>query len=621
MLRLVKQPNFDYDSHGAPSEIDLTQSLVTTLGRNPSDATQGAVYLNSKTRPQMISRVHAKVSRLASGDYHLSARGLNGVAVNNVKVEDVLLKDGDVVCFGAAGGLPIGAAVDTTKSEITYIFTIPKDPAELSLSGQHTSRAASGVSSLMDLLSGDNSPGGSLSSAAVQFPVVSAPYTAIDSSVVDSTSGSTSGPAASLSSSSSSSSSASSLAAAAAAAAAAPSQPIDISTAARERRSSSVSSTSPPLAVTASIIGTPPHTANTPTATHNKPAAASAASGAVQPSHTSMAMAGAPPASSSSTSPTSAVAPAAVGGIGGMGGIGGTAVVPQSPRDMSTAVPQVERKSSDLGIARLYSDKSLGSKQLSSERGSISGSGSFSGSKTPQPPKTNPFKSSITSNDRSANEILDLEPGESDSQTDKEYVLVTNPVASLLLTPGDAKIAQDVYMEAMAQRAVAVADFADSKLEGGRVLEAYALLLKALDLFHRAMAMTPSVTDASPKLQEIYDSCRHRFVISLSKTEKLKSQVENAHKTIGQNNTVSAEKLLYDFAFQLGRDAALDEWWGDLSRAQHRCQQAIAMLEVLLLEKGMGETDKRVLKEYLAAFVARMEEMRRKSISPSRQQG
>jgi pSer/pThr/pTyr-binding forkhead associated (FHA) protein len=72
----------------------------------------------------MISRVHAHIAHLSNNQWKLrDNRSVNGVYVNDVKVSEASLNDGDVITFGGGGNAPFGSKKQQPDSEFIYKFT------------------------------------------------------------------------------------------------------------------------------------------------------------------------------------------------------------------------------------------------------------------------------------------------------------------------------------------------------------------------------------------------------------------------------------------------------------------------------------------------------------------
>ena len=82
-----------------PSCIPLSHLAAgcwTTLGRDPETVD---VLIDSSRAANVISRLHARLRRTASGAYELHSSATNGVALNGVRTQQACLKDGDEITF------------------------------------------------------------------------------------------------------------------------------------------------------------------------------------------------------------------------------------------------------------------------------------------------------------------------------------------------------------------------------------------------------------------------------------------------------------------------------------------------------------------------------------------
>ena len=96
------------------------------------DASSADVHLDSSRQPNMISRRHAILQWAAAGSgcgsdcaggwRLIDLRSVNGVYVNDVKANEALLKDGDVLCFGGGAGVKTGSTRQQPNSEFRYLF-------------------------------------------------------------------------------------------------------------------------------------------------------------------------------------------------------------------------------------------------------------------------------------------------------------------------------------------------------------------------------------------------------------------------------------------------------------------------------------------------------------------
>lgn len=75
--------------------------------------------------------------------------------------------------------------------------------------------------------------------------------------------------------------------------------------------------------------------------------------------------------------------------------------------------------------------------------------------------------------------------------------------------------------------------------------------------------------------------------------------------------TVSAEKILYDFAMFYGREAAVDELYKNYIKSEYFFRQGMLLLEQLLAD-ATTQHDHQVLRDYIQRFSARLQEVQRK---------
>ncbi|XP_049850947.1 uncharacterized protein LOC126324492 isoform X3 [Schistocerca gregaria] len=110
------------------NETDTTPNVVhikkngISIGRDQNSVD---VYLNSTYIPHVVSRVHAYILR-SFGKWKIrDNRSSNGVFVNSRKIVDqVQLKDGDLLVFGSARKYYIDRGLQYEYSEYRYIFRI-----------------------------------------------------------------------------------------------------------------------------------------------------------------------------------------------------------------------------------------------------------------------------------------------------------------------------------------------------------------------------------------------------------------------------------------------------------------------------------------------------------------
>lgn len=112
---------------GPPSAQDSIPALVhikkieTAVGRERNAVD---VHLDSTRVPRMISRVHSFLVYTHHQWKVRDNRSVNGVFVNDRKVHEAVLLDGDIVIFGGGGNRPIGAVLEQRDWEFKYEFRI-----------------------------------------------------------------------------------------------------------------------------------------------------------------------------------------------------------------------------------------------------------------------------------------------------------------------------------------------------------------------------------------------------------------------------------------------------------------------------------------------------------------
>jgi pSer/pThr/pTyr-binding forkhead associated (FHA) protein len=76
----------------------------------------------------MISRHHAVIRQVEAGPAEqlweiTDAGSVNGIFVNDVKVDRHVLSNGDVIVFGGGGKTPFGEKKSQLTSEFVYVFS------------------------------------------------------------------------------------------------------------------------------------------------------------------------------------------------------------------------------------------------------------------------------------------------------------------------------------------------------------------------------------------------------------------------------------------------------------------------------------------------------------------
>lgn len=122
LRKVARLELLEQEGHSLPKEfprrVDLAEKEIR-FGR----ATNNHVILNSVKYPRMISRNHAVLRKKGDNQWQIVDLGsTNGLFVNNVKVEEAVLKPDDVIVFGGGGGVPLGTVLFQHDSEFKYRF-------------------------------------------------------------------------------------------------------------------------------------------------------------------------------------------------------------------------------------------------------------------------------------------------------------------------------------------------------------------------------------------------------------------------------------------------------------------------------------------------------------------
>jgi len=104
-----------------PRKVTLVPGSSVMFGR---DTSKVHVWLDSKKVPNMISRVHAFCEWIPEkGVWQIRDNcSVNGVFVNDVKIDQQQLKLHDVITFGGGAKLGVGQTLCQPQSEFTYQF-------------------------------------------------------------------------------------------------------------------------------------------------------------------------------------------------------------------------------------------------------------------------------------------------------------------------------------------------------------------------------------------------------------------------------------------------------------------------------------------------------------------
>ena len=106
--------------------LDASHKDTYIIGR---DASTADLHIDSSRQPNLLSRRHAILQWTAAGGPTtlggwrlIDLRSVNGLYVNDVKVSEALLKDGDVLCFGGGAAVKDGSRREQPNSEFRYVY-------------------------------------------------------------------------------------------------------------------------------------------------------------------------------------------------------------------------------------------------------------------------------------------------------------------------------------------------------------------------------------------------------------------------------------------------------------------------------------------------------------------
>ncbi|ORX89301.1 Pkinase-domain-containing protein [Basidiobolus meristosporus CBS 931.73] len=152
--------------------------------------------------------------------------------------------------------------------------------------------------------------------------------------------------------------------------------------------------------------------------------------------------------------------------------------------------------------------------------------------------------------------------------------------------------------------------------------EAFALYLKTLSLLQAGLDAAKKYWDnvdrnhtgvktTSSRLNDAVQWMRDKFNESLEKAEFIKLKV-----TIDEEHSICVEKLMYDYALETSRAAAVDELVGEnLTDCERSYQTAIWILSALLTvdeDNAMDEEDRRTITKFIGFISNRLSSLRRK---------
>ncbi|KAL6077315.1 Serine/threonine-protein kinase atg1 [Balamuthia mandrillaris] len=165
-------------------------------------------------------------------------------------------------------------------------------------------------------------------------------------------------------------------------------------------------------------------------------------------------------------------------------------------------------------------------------------------------------------------------------------------------------------VEMLFKRGTAIAELADIKVGMQSPVEALALYVKALYALQNALEHTKQMIKAqsvatSPRLGVLVDNMRETFSSYLRKAEYWKRNLKPT------DSALCAEKIIYECALQMGREAAVSEVLKNYPKAKALYSKGLLLLEQLALEAA-DTTDQEILAQYVAAFSRRGEEVQKK---------
>ena len=126
VLRLADPEDASLQGCRPPMLIELRDFSKFVLGRNPAaEADEYAIKLGDESSTAggwqaLVSRRHLRLSLLSEGAWQLEdLASTNGVYVNQQRVDNRVLQDGDVVCIGGSGEQTKDGAV---RTPVVYVF-------------------------------------------------------------------------------------------------------------------------------------------------------------------------------------------------------------------------------------------------------------------------------------------------------------------------------------------------------------------------------------------------------------------------------------------------------------------------------------------------------------------
>lgn len=237
-----------------------------------------------------------------------------------------------------------------------------------------------------------------------------------------------------------------------------------------------------------------------------------------------------------------------------------------------------------------------------------SGSGSSS-SNQPQKPVTNPFKGGSVEGrlqPGSGGAVPDRE-NQSASPTDQIFetdaVLVRGNTPDEIAAKAELSIVDEI--EAMAASAYAVAELADFKAEKGASSHAVTLYVKALKAFKRLWLLVKDAHSSAPNspLNTLEQKLETSFALYMDKAQRMSRQVKVAD--------VPAERIIYEHSMELGRNAAVDELYNNLTKSEEAYRTGLLLLQQLQAD-ATDDGDRVVLKDHVVKFQERLDTVQTK---------
>jgi serine/threonine protein kinase len=214
-------------------------------------------------------------------------------------------------------------------------------------------------------------------------------------------------------------------------------------------------------------------------------------------------------------------------------------------------------------------------------------------------PKTNPFKESVSHSqdlENEFNEFSAINSAEVGTSSEDSFELISSKSvsASSQLSAQQKQIIDEI--EARCERVNLVAELADIKVGAQQPVEALALYVKALKTYQELLNLTKKIIDgsheiglaSSPRLGVVVENMRRQFAASLSKAEYWKRNLKPT------DSAVCAELCLYDFALQMGKEAAIAEVFHHYEKAHSMYTKGLMILQELA-DEALETADKEIL--------------------------